>query len=620
MSHGAGIASWRPLVLRDSGGAHRFGALNAEVFEVVDGAGQRLQGYLEPLNIYSVSGPAFSAEVPNLLQRVHAVGLVSDYEHAMGDSGPQDPGPWGNAWSYDQRGTRVADTLGRTGHVPQGWKVWDSLSQDYTLAIPMGPVISAGAAPTPCSTIPSPLESRRPSVTAARLRSVEPGTEDNDGCSLTKRLRSVVGGPGGGAGAGYIWDGFMGGLMATAFVNNCLDIYGYGKDGGPSGILSIRCDAHHDYGPDHGQIDFRPSLDVTTWPYPGGMPFKMFMAKDTTDPNRGSAIGGGNLQWVPWVRIPNMQAETPPPYEPPPTPPGAPPPGGGPPGTTTEPPILIDPLPPSTIGQGVTYYTPASGAVIYLSQPAYDRDISLETVDGLLYYGSGWLNTTTGRMVTQVAQFDGGVAAWGLTFPASNTQLGTSVEEDPALWWGSAGEDYRFGIQLDHTGSQVVSFEVRDSSGVLDGTSRPFVFRSKSAFEELATFSGGVLIAGANGGAQHTDAVEVDDGATVTLATIAVPTDASVTINAKVGMIRTDSGNEASEGAGFDRMAVYRNDAGSLTKVGTTEDQGTKRDDASLDADFAISGTDVVLQATGAAGKTFYANAYVTTSLVAVPG
>lgn len=83
-----------------------------------------------------------------------------------------------------------------------------------------------------------------------------------------------------------------------------------------------------------------------------------------------------------------------------------------------------------------------------------------------------------------------------------------------------------------------------------------------------------------------------------------IPTMASTTtmiIQAKVSARRTGgSAGVAGDSAAYIRSACYKNIAGTVTLVGTVVDGLTAEDQAGWDCSFAISGTDVFLQVTGA--------------------
>lgn len=80
-----------------------------------------------------------------------------------------------------------------------------------------------------------------------------------------------------------------------------------------------------------------------------------------------------------------------------------------------------------------------------------------------------------------------------------------------------------------------------------------------------------------------------------------VPTDSTMIIQAKVSARRT-SGTAGATGdaAAYIRSACYKNIAGTVTLVGAITDGLTAEDQAGWDCSFAISGTDVFLQVTGA--------------------
>jgi len=96
-----------------------------------------------------------------------------------------------------------------------------------------------------------------------------------------------------------------------------------------------------------------------------------------------------------------------------------------------------------------------------------------------------------------------------------------------------------------------------------------------------------------------TGSVTTTNATATTLLTLATSSDTVYLVEISVASRRTDSGTE---GAGFILRGFFRNDGGTLTKIG--EDKVYARDDQNWDATVAISGTDIITQVTGEAGKT----------------
>lgn len=68
--------------------------------------------------------------------------------------------------------------------------------------------------------------------------------------------------------------------------------------------------------------------------------------------------------------------------------------------------------------------------------------------------------------------------------------------------------------------------------------------------------------------------------------------------------IRVDGASAYTEGASYRRVAAFRNNAGTLTQISTTQASFTAEDDAAWDCTVATSGTDIIVAVTGAAAKT----------------
>jgi len=89
------------------------------------------------------------------------------------------------------------------------------------------------------------------------------------------------------------------------------------------------------------------------------------------------------------------------------------------------------------------------------------------------------------------------------------------------------------------------------------------------------------------------------NASTVTLITNETSTDTTYLVDINIVAKRTDSGSES---AGFVIRGTFKNNSGTLTKVG--EDKVYSRDDNEWDANITTSSTDIVVQVTGVTGKT----------------
>lgn len=91
-------------------------------------------------------------------------------------------------------------------------------------------------------------------------------------------------------------------------------------------------------------------------------------------------------------------------------------------------------------------------------------------------------------------------------------------------------------------------------------------------------------------------ATQTTSATTTTIATISTLSNESYTIKALVAVSIDGSGTTN----GYEILAVYENDAGTLVEVG--ENVTEIGDDAGMNCAFAVSGTDIILQATSVAG------------------
>jgi hypothetical protein len=101
------------------------------------------------------------------------------------------------------------------------------------------------------------------------------------------------------------------------------------------------------------------------------------------------------------------------------------------------------------------------------------------------------------------------------------------------------------------------------------------------------------------------------NGTATTILTSSTTSDKVYLVDVTVIGRRTDSGTE---GAGFVLRGFYRNDGGTLTKIG--DDKISAKDDQNWDANTAVSGTDVIVQVTGEAAKTINWKATCKTTVI----
>ena len=111
--------------------------------------------------------------------------------------------------------------------------------------------------------------------------------------------------------------------------------------------------------------------------------------------------------------------------------------------------------------------------------------------------------------------------------------------------------------------------------------------------------------------------VTVSAAAWTTINTIAIPTNTVTFIEARLNAVRTDAGQEAAEGSIMKLLGGFRNDAGTVNKI-DVKSPIDGEDDATVDRRFLISGTDVLVQFFGVAGKDFKTTGWGMKSSVSV--
>jgi len=100
---------------------------------------------------------------------------------------------------------------------------------------------------------------------------------------------------------------------------------------------------------------------------------------------------------------------------------------------------------------------------------------------------------------------------------------------------------------------------------------------------------------------KYQNRVATTNNTVTTLHTVATTSNNSYIIEAKVLARRTGgSSGTASDTAGYKIIGVFKNNAGTLTQVGTTTVEHSSEDQAGWDCVFTISGTSVLVRVTGA--------------------
>ena len=108
-------------------------------------------------------------------------------------------------------------------------------------------------------------------------------------------------------------------------------------------------------------------------------------------------------------------------------------------------------------------------------------------------------------------------------------------------------------------------------------------------------------------------ATTTDDSTYVTIGTIPVTTDTTITLEAMVNGF--DTGDNV---AGFHAMGVFKNVDGTVTQVDSTEFYLSTAEDSKMDMIYDISGTDVLIKVRGA-GVTMDWNCNFRAQIIARP-
>ncbi len=97
--------------------------------------------------------------------------------------------------------------------------------------------------------------------------------------------------------------------------------------------------------------------------------------------------------------------------------------------------------------------------------------------------------------------------------------------------------------------------------------------------------------------------VTTSDATLTTLQTIAIPTDTVVTIKTNIKARKTAGAGTGTlgQGCGYERIATYQNIAGVVTIAGVVQSSYTGEAITAFDVALNISGTNVLIQVTGAA-------------------
>ncbi len=443
-----------------------------------DGSYDYIDAYRQPRNFHISEGDPYPGAPNTMVERRMSHAIIAEDQNAFRGfvQGPKVGGsrtgvPFLNDWTHLQRSTRVVDyedPKGRTALTAQGWKVIDDHRGEYSLAIPLGPVIVGGG-----TFLGSQQAPDEPSGTTTNSQQFDP----NPGGS-------------GFAGAGLIWDGLRNGLTSTFFATvNPNNVYAAGREGTEYGVLSARRDAQLI---DWAAIDQYGSLhsrdhDLTNIPDVEGFLLKGWLGFDPTVRGYADALGKENCQWRPIC---------PDPFHPPPdetvengtpgTPvtPGTPlipnpggdrptPHGGGPSGNgklgggpttggggTQAPPgptpvgfdIFYDGMkgwrlaPVDDVANSYEYNIATRMGVGSLPDVTVDPQYSGGRIgDAVVLLGQG---PNADRSVWYVTQGDGTVdATWGMVLPSA-TQIGVNGANSPYLVIGEASQSphYRLGV------------------------------------------------------------------------------------------------------------------------------------------------------------------------------
>ena len=97
--------------------------------------------------------------------------------------------------------------------------------------------------------------------------------------------------------------------------------------------------------------------------------------------------------------------------------------------------------------------------------------------------------------------------------------------------------------------------------------------------------------------------VTTTNATVTTIDTFATGSNTNYDITVKINARQTGGSGTTGHGASYKMTATFRNIAGTVTQIGTTTYLATHEDNAAWNADFSISGTNILTRVTGEASK-----------------
>jgi len=239
---------------------------------------------------------------------------------------------------------------------------------------------------------------------------------------------------------------------------------------------------------------------------------------------------------------------------------------------------------------------------LYLKQPSVSEVILPENASNL---GTGTGIFAQKNATTGVLEFKSIKSADGrldITSDANSITLAVDISDinddlDHGLLVGLSDDDHlQYLLLAGRASGQIANGGVAASEN-LELRSTAHATKGSVKIVDGSKFEFGSMV--------HAEAeVQTVDATTTTIATIALADNTVYLIRAEIIGRRSDGGGQG-RGVYVLEGAFYRAAAGSATQQGNTQQQFKSESNVALDADFAVSGNNLLIQVKGLAAQTF---------------